>query len=78
MICSDKTGTLTMNRMTVTALCEPFAVMDATAQAPSVPLMNAMGLCNDAAPTRNGQGETVLAGRSHGNGAACLRQSLGL
>ena len=78
VICSDKTGTLTMNRMTVTALCEPFAVMDATAQAPSVPLMNAMGLCNDAAPTPKRAGGNRACGRSHGNGAACLRQSLGL
>ena len=57
-----KTGTLTMNRMTVTALCEPFAVVDAAENSPSAPLMNAMGLCNDAVPAQNEQGETVLAG----------------
>ena len=48
--------------MTVTALCEPFAIRDAAAQAPSAPLMNAMGLCNDAAPAQNERGETVLTG----------------
>ena len=78
VICSDKTGTLTMNRMTVTALCEPFAVTDATAQAPLRAAYERHGPVQRCRAHPKRAGGNRACGRSHGNGAACLRQSLGL
>ncbi|AHY48218.1 HAD ATPase, P-type, family IC (plasmid) [Rubrobacter radiotolerans] len=72
VICSDKTGTLTQNRMTVTALSTPGADVDLTEvlreRGPDVrldldnalaPLLAAGALCNDAIPDPGGELEAA-------------------
>ena len=75
VICSDKTGTLTQNRMTVTALSTPTAGADlgealreggaevrldlADEDASLAPLLAAGALCNDAIPDPEGKLEAV-------------------
>ena len=46
-ICSDKTGTLTQNVMTVTALCSPHGKIDISSEQ-AVELLSAASLCCDA------------------------------
>lgn len=65
VVCSDKTGTLTMNQMTVVAGAVPFEVHDAcdfVKENASVLMSTAMVLCNDGHPSTNEEGEKIYAG----------------
>ncbi|NLO84991.1 MAG: calcium-translocating P-type ATPase, PMCA-type [Clostridiales bacterium] len=62
VICSDKTGTLTMNRMTVVATSQPFVVDSDISKQLSVNFARALMLCNDGQPTINEQGESTFTG----------------
>ncbi len=60
VICCDKTGTLTLNRMTVTRFLSDGKLTDAAggeADAVSLPLIYASALCNDAAKDPKREGE---------------------
>ncbi len=64
VICSDKTGTLTLNRMTVTHIAAPFDAVDAAKamhQSGCVLLTTAAVLCNDAKGVEE-NGQTVWLG----------------
>ena len=64
VICSDKTGTLTLNRMTVAAAAAPFEAADAQSfqrQSGAVLMATAMALCNDAQPGQR-DGKPVFLG----------------
>jgi Ca2+-transporting ATPase len=61
VICTDKTGTLTENRMTVTAMISVSALEGRTDSADVALLRMASVLCNDAA-LRNEEGREVVVG----------------
>ncbi len=62
VVCSDKTGTLTMNRMTVVAFAEPFEISDAKTTRPNEPLLHALALCNDGKAGTDAQGKPQFVG----------------
>lgn len=65
VICSDKTGTLTQNRMTVTKVYCAGRIMDEKAPL-STPgleqLVEALSFCNDSAESTDGGGKPILLG----------------